>query len=66
MDDPVPAAEVAAAVGVQAQHDGVAAMAAGRDELLDGAFQKIRAAQAANRTIAALSAVRAPLKPTDR
>ena len=51
MDDLQAAAEVAAAVGLQAQHDGVAAMAVGRDKLLAGALQTIRAAQEANKRI---------------
>jgi malate dehydrogenase (oxaloacetate-decarboxylating) len=60
MDDPLAAAEVAAAVGSQAQHDGVAALTAGRDELIEGALQKIRAAQEANRAVAALATARGP------
>jgi malate dehydrogenase (oxaloacetate-decarboxylating) len=55
MDDAVAAAEVAAAVGIQAQQEDVAAVTVGRDELREGALQKILAAQEANR-IAALAA----------
>jgi hypothetical protein len=46
------AAEVAAAVGEQAQTEGVAALAVGRDELLNGAVQRILAAREANRLVA--------------
>ena len=51
-DDPMSAAELAAAVGEQAQAEGVAHLAIGRDELLNGAVQRIRAAREANRLVA--------------
>jgi malate dehydrogenase (oxaloacetate-decarboxylating) len=51
MDDLQAAAEVAAAVGLQAQDDGVAAVAVGRSTLLKGALQTIRAAQEINKRI---------------
>lgn len=53
MDDVQAAAEVAAAVGLEAQHDGVAAVAVGRDELIAGALQTIRTAQEADKRICA-------------
>ena len=45
-------AKVAAAVGEQAQAEGVAGLAIGRDELLNGAVQRIFAAREANRLVA--------------
>lgn len=56
MDDALAAAEIAAAVGVAAQAEGVASIAIGHDELLRGALQKIEAARRANMAIAALGA----------
>ncbi|MGO9174117.1 MAG: NADP-dependent malic enzyme [Rhodomicrobium sp.] len=51
-DDPAAAAEVAAAVGEQAQIEGIASLAVGHDELLRGAIQRIRAARETNRLAA--------------
>ena len=51
-DDPMAAAEVAAAVSEQAQAEGVAGLAVGRDELLNGAVQRMLAAREANRLVA--------------
>ena len=62
-DDPMAAAEVAAAVGEQAQMEGVAALAAGRDELLNGAVQRILAAREANRLVATHDAAESESDP---
>ena len=57
LDDAVAAAEVAAAVGVQAQKEGVARLAVGRDELLSSTLHKIKAARQANWSMAAHEAI---------
>lgn len=62
LDDLMAAAEVAAAVGVQAQKDGVSTLTIGHDELLSSALQKIRAAQEVNRTMTACG----PIEPVTR
>ena len=59
----VAAAEVEAAVGEQAQMEGVTALAAGRDELLNGAVQRILAAREANRLVATHDAAESESDP---